>query len=328
MAFASSAASVITKSILHPLDTVKCRSQLLALREGCGAASSPLPIWRQVLLQYKGKWGLPYLYGGLPPKLLLYTPYQAIYITSYSGTQLLLRGNENSSGGAHHPDSHRPRPLHTVLASISAELASCVVRVPMEATKMWVQSTTSTNSLAALRQWISLRPSDAVAAWRILILPQTVMHDIPYSVCQWVCYETLRPWACGTTTASEHQSMTSSSSSLSVGLWRFVRTFAAGGLSGLVASTLTIPLDHIRTRMLVLGGQRLREGSAVVSGSRLAAGSSRGVYQLVVKPIYLNGGWRGFYRGGMWRVLWTTSNMALYFPVFEVLRSIAAARAM
>lgn len=438
VAFASSAATVITKSVLHPLDTLKCRFQLLALSassysssftdpffirrtsssssasgssratltramveaapEGGGRLSSSssssassrflsrfpffsssqtastasygghdhrFHAWHQVRHQFKGKWGFQYLYGGLPPKLLLYVPYQTLYISTYDTTRYVLmtmdHGDTTTSSARHHAP---PKAWHTVISSVSAELMSCLVRVPMEAMKMWVQSTTSQNSVVALRQLWTARHGKWIVL-KGLVVPQTFIHDIPYSVCQWLAYEWLRPWArqdhptssrAGGTdshlsgeqtlqqqvpkekkgwdradssfSSSSSSSSSKLSSSPSPAVFSFFRTLVAGGGAGLVASVITIPLDHIRTRALVLGGERLKQLSSGGSALSRHGAPRTGVPQLrpwriwkdIVKPVYRDGGILGFYRGGAWRVVWVTTNMALYFPIFEVLR--------
>lgn len=314
-AFASSATTVITKSLLHPLDTIKCRFQVLALRSVHSSPSSTyhssllggsLPTWRRVGRQFKGQWRVGDLYGGLPAKLLFVVPYQTLYITSYDTSQLLLRKQREQrqefNAQACIPSASSPAALDTIGAALVAETVSCTVRIPMEASKAWVQSSAATNSLEAFRQLTQGRLSFLLGR---LVLPQTLLHDMPYSVVQWLTYEKLRPWA----RAYEGERS---------GFALFLRTVLAGGGAGLVASVATIPLDHIRTRALVLEGQRRGEAQKL-----LCSVKPWSLWRDIVAPVYREGGVRGFYRGGTWRVLWVTSNMALYFPVFELLRRVS-----
>lgn len=462
----------------------------------------PKSVWHRVHEQFRGRWRIRDLYGGLPLKLICYVPYQSLYMVTYDNaihycqsTATTTTSNHNkrktTTGTAspsfsmecHHSSSKKSStrvpmpatPWHTIVAAIAAEFTGCVIRVPMEATKMWVQSTVSPHSFAALKHFgecqkevphaptgrtspfctggggatprISVVGADrnnqpssggrvgteggekkvlsgvgsggtrtripssslslrvAYSRMRALFIPQTLMHDIPYSICQWLAYEALRPWVveqtvqqvtkssdssphqrdevphakeskagvqvgvpplpAGTvrvgvggggegevhfchgssslpTTRQEERAANPSSSGsannpnhhnlnpndsqwlhrdsssreVKFSSFRFFsRTAVAGGAAGFCASVLTIPLDHIRTRALVLEGQRKRGG-----GCGEAMSSKSTIWKEVIRPVYLERGISGFFRGGGWRVLWVTSNMALYFPVFEWLK--------
>ncbi|KAG5504466.1 hypothetical protein JKF63_04918 [Porcisia hertigi] len=323
-ALASSVATVFTKSLLHPIDTLKCRVQLLRT----DVAPPPLPRHSQRSLsyftqgppgvlrtrlgqlqhQYTGQWVPRHLYGGLPLKLFFYVPYQATYVSTYNFAQHTLQGADAEvvDNVGHRSSNYL---WHTVAAAVFAEMVSATLRVPMETMKMRIQSTTATNSLHALRQ---LRQQGFASCVRLTV-PQTLMHDIPYSVIQWVVYETLRPW-----TQRWRERAEASNGGVGLGdtlpvstsFWALYvaelgRTFLSGGLSGMLASMLTAPLDNIRTRVVV----------ATVHNSNLTVAD-------VVRHTYRREGLRGFVRGGSLRIFWVTMNMACYFPLFEGVRSL------
>ncbi|KAG5478555.1 hypothetical protein LSCM4_04788 [Leishmania orientalis] len=325
-ALASSVATIVTKSTLHPLDTLKCRIQLLrtdvapALQDGqrfqCNASRCLPALLRtrleQLRHQYAAQWTLGHLYGGLPVKLLFYVPYQATYVSSYNFAQRTLCGADGAGEGAAGPLTAN-YVWHTVAAAVFAEAASAVIRVPMETVKMRIQSAAASGSLHALRQlW-----RQGFASCLRLAVPQTLMHDIPYSVIQWVVYETLRPWTqqWGTRVGKQVRSTgPGEASSAPTSFWadygaELARTFLSGGFSGLLASALTAPLDNIRTRVVVATA---RDRNLTISD--------------VVRDAYQREGMRGFVRGGGMRVLWVTTNMALYFPLFEGVRSLLQRR--
>lgn len=87
-----------------------------------------------------------------------------------------------------------------------------------------------------------------------------------------------------------------------------MRSFCSGGFSGLIASICTVPVDNIRTRMIVMSAS---EPNLKISN--------------LIAYVYRINGIRGFYRGGAMRILWVTTNMAFYFPLFECLRMAALA---
>ncbi|KPI85645.1 mitochondrial carrier protein-like protein [Leptomonas seymouri] len=315
IAMASSFSTVLTKSLLHPLDTLKCRMQILQ-------AHVPPPntncfAWRGLLCtrirqlehQYAGQWSPRYLYGGLPVKLAFYLPYQALYMSSYNCAQRMLQGDreEQLKGGTHHSAA---RVWHTVAAAVFAETASCCLRVPMETVKMRVQSATTASSLHAM---VQLWRQGLRSSMRLLV-PHTITHDIPYSVIQWVVYETLRPWTQQWGSKPHLPSSTEGPLTVSSFFSRYgaelTRTFFSGGFSGFLASALTVPLDNIRTRTAV----------ATASDPTLTV-------KRVVRTTYQTEGLSGFMRGGGMRVLWVTMNMAIFYPLFEGTRAILQYRA-
>ncbi|RNF27585.1 mitochondrial carrier protein [Trypanosoma conorhini] len=282
VALASTAASVLTKSFLHPLDTVKCRLQ-------CSNSKSLLYIWRE----FAGKWGPRHVYGGLPLKLVFYVPYQAIYMTTYNA----VRDTLSPAGVSNDPRSSFL--AHTLVAACAAELASCVARVPMETAKMRIQATVVPNTAAAIRQIFR----QGLFACSRLVRAQTLLHDIPYSVIQWVFYESLRPWAKRLQPQHQLEGEPEGQPRLRWYVHHFLRTFLTGGFSGLMASTLTVPLDTIRTRVVVA-----------------TADNPSATIRSVVRDTYRLGGVAFFFRGGCTRVLWVTTNMAVYFPLYETFK--------
>ncbi|GET88809.1 mitochondrial carrier protein-like protein [Leishmania tarentolae] len=325
-ALASSVATTVAKSLLHPLDTLKCRVQLLrtdvpAPPQQCQHYQSctrkrPLGLLRsrlrQLRYQYAGQWTLGHIYGGLPVKLFFYVPYQATYVTSYNFAQRTLgaAGGEGEDAAGRRSKNY---VWHTVASAIFAEMMTAGLRVPMETMKMRIQSAASSGSLHALRQ---MRQQGFASCVRLSV-PQTLMHDMPYSIIQWVVYETLRPWTQKWTVPAAQRGSDAemaAASSAPTSFWalygaELARTFLSGGFSGLLASILTLPLDNIRTRVLV----------ATARNSHLTVMD-------VVRDTYQREGMRGFVRGGGMRVLWVTSNMACYFPLFEGMRSLLQRR--
>ncbi|KPA83839.1 putative mitochondrial mitochondrial carrier protein-like protein [Leptomonas pyrrhocoris] len=183
----------------------------------------------------------------------------------------------------------------------------------METMKMRVQSAATTGSLPAMIQMWQHGLRSNVR----LLIPHTLIHDIPYSVIQWVVYETLRPWTqqwgaklhAPPSSSSADGALTSASFFSRYGA-ELARTFFSGGFSGLLASTITVPLDNIRTRTVV----------ATASDPALTV-------RKVVRIAYEREGLRAFVRGGGMRVVWVTMNMACFYPLFEGIRSVLQCRA-
>ncbi|KAH9593446.1 Mitochondrial substrate/solute carrier [Trypanosoma melophagium] len=288
IALASTSATVVAKSLLHPIDTLKCRLQSSSTRGLRGFSD-----------EYRGKWGPRYLYGGLPIKLVFYIPYQAVYMTTYSNMKEFLRPADVSG------ESRVAFLTRTIAAASSAELASCIVRVPMETAKMRIQATVVPNTQSAVRQMYQ----HGILSCARLVKSQTLLHDIPYSAIQWMFYETLRPRMLRIVGKHELNSESEKHSGLRAHMQNFLSAFFSGGFSGMMASTITVPLDAIRTRVVVA-----------------TAANPRATVRSVVRDTYKAGGISLFFRGACTRVFWVTMNMAVYFPLYEVFKSVLLAR--
>jgi solute carrier family 25 folate transporter 32 len=85
---------------------------------------------------------------------------------------------------------------------------------------------------------------------------------------------------------------------------------AAGAAAGVVAATFVCPLDVIKTRFQVHGLPKL--GDANIKGS-LIVGS--------LEQIFKREGMRGLYRGLSPTVMALLSNWAIYFTMYDQLKS-------
>ena len=192
-ALAAACSSVITKAALFPVDTAKCR-----LQSGLGLSRS---------LALSG------IMNGLIPKLMLYAPYQGIYMSVYTDS----RDRLHSSSGPGDMELWK-----FALAGVSAELAGSVVRVPMETIKQRMQM----GAIQSHRNLLHLLKSDPGQFFKPRnFLAQTLVHDIPCGTVHWVVYEYVKR-----RTGSE--------------------AATAGAVAGSTTALLTNPLDVIKTRMI------------------------------------------------------------------------------
>ena len=149
-AISGALSSVVTKTLLFPVDTVKCRIQ-----------SGVYP------------WAIRGIFNGLIPKIAMYAPYQAIYMGVYTATRdHILPGSQNLGKFA--------------VAGIAAELAGSVVRVPMEAIKQRMQAGVIPSNQALWRLLIQ-NPFQFYLPRNFLA--QTLVHDIPCGTVHWMAYE-------------------------------------------------------------------------------------------------------------------------------------------
>jgi solute carrier family 25 S-adenosylmethionine transporter 26 len=293
---AAALSSLVTKSLLHPIDTLKCRAQ------ACPASAY---YGKGFFQYYRGQWSLGHLYGGLPIKLAVYIPYQSIYMTSYD----LSRSRFASMWGAGEgmEPTWASRTAVALSAAVVAEGATAVVRVPMEAIKIRIQSTASANTQTAITQlW-----QHGFRKVSRLFVPQTLCSDLPYSCIQWITYENVRPRlkAYVDSVFCEEDGKVPREQTRFYNAARLGSSFAIGGCSGLLASTLTIPLDVIKTRVVIMA-------SSEQFGGRVPGFVDTG------RSMVRSEGVRALFRGGHWRVLWIASNTAVYFCIFERLKEI------
>ena len=156
-AVSAACASTITKSLLFPMDTLKCRMQSFA-----GTNQSV--------------WHLSGIFRGLLPKLALYAPYQSVYMSTYTWTRDRL-------------SPHIPGFGTFALAGVAAELTGSVIRVPMEAVKQRMQ----TGHIASNTQLISLLRENPFRFFKARnFVAQTLVHDLPCGVVHWVVYERVK----------------------------------------------------------------------------------------------------------------------------------------
>ena len=153
-AVTAAAASTITKTLLYPMDTLKCRMQSL---------TDVTRIWK-----FKG------IFNGLIPKIALYAPYQSLYMTTYTWTRDRIA---------------RPGELKLwtfATAGVTAELAGSIVRVPMETIKQRMQ----TGVIPSNRALVSLLLENPFRFYQARnFVAQTLVHDIPSGIVHWTVYE-------------------------------------------------------------------------------------------------------------------------------------------
>lgn len=204
-AAAGAVAKASSKLVLYPLDTWKSRRQ-----------ADPRSSFR-------GLWTLGGMYRGLVPKVMLYAPYQAVYMAVYTRTRdWLVADSSGRLAGC--------GPLVFVLAGVSAELAGSVLRLPMEVAKLRLQLGLYRNTWHAAQELVC-------SPWSIYrnFVPQTLAHDCVYSACSWLVFESCRQQLFYSREMAElapHESV------------------VLGSLAGAVSAVVTTPLDVLKTRVV------------------------------------------------------------------------------
>jgi solute carrier family 25 S-adenosylmethionine transporter 26 len=154
---------VTTKTVLFPLDTIKARMQYTH-----GHTRSLVSTWRTVA-NPRG------IFNGLGPKILLYAPYQSVYMTTYTAARDFFVPIIPIGGFA--------------ISGICAELSGAIIRVPMEAIKQRMQTGGNKDTRHLVQV---LRDSPLIFFAKKNFIAQTCLHDIPFGIIHWVVYENLK----------------------------------------------------------------------------------------------------------------------------------------
>eukprot|EP00439_Symbiodinium_sp_Y106_P032616 s3630_g3.t3 len=264
-AVAGSLAKAATKLALYPLDTWKSRKQ--ARRFGETA-------------EFRHLRTLPGVYRGVVPKLLLYSPYQAVYMSAYISARDAL-----SKGPAPFGDSG----LTFVAAAVVAEVAGSVIRLPMEVAKLRLQLGAYRNSFHAFQD-LGTNLKDL---YRGSFLPQTVLHDCSYSACGWLIFETSSCWD-----VKQQLYSVRGSSDLPV-----YENLSLGIFTGTLTALVTNPFDVIKTRII----------------GRPAGTSPPGIVETARSILSLEG-LRAFWQGATWRILHLAPSHGVYMLLYEIVK--------
>jgi solute carrier family 25 S-adenosylmethionine transporter 26 len=226
------------------------------------------------------------VYRGLGPKLVLYFPYQATY-------QVIYSKSKDFTG------PYLPRIACVALSGACADIGSSFIRLPMEVIKQRMQSGAYTSVSHSLRS--ILTEEGLVNFYRSTFVPQTLLHDAPFSAVGWMCYETCMDAAGDRTTFSATKSL------------------SLGALAGVIAATLTCPADVIKTRILTAK----RDPKCSWKFTPQPKGIDchvKGVLE-TYKEILATEGRAAFFRGLVPRILHIVPSHAMYMLIFERIRA-------
>jgi len=180
------------------------------------------------------------LYGGILPGVVGAIPSSALYFGTYEAVKRRLKRSVSHleerlaerQCESQHLWTMRLRPAIHMVAAASGNAASSLVFVPKEVVKQKLQAARAAGdtSATAVRVVMSSLQHDGVSGlYRGYCA--TLLRNIPSAVIRFVAYEELKTRLGATTTTVE-------------GTWRMM---CAGGCSGLLASTLTTPMDVLKT---------------------------------------------------------------------------------
>ncbi|KAF3936709.1 Mitoferrin [Dactylella cylindrospora] len=273
--------------------------------------------------------GLPSLYRGLSPTLLMSVPANVIYFTGYE----TLRYSSKS------PFSKLSDNWAPLVAGSTARTIAAAVISPLELFKTRLQATahlksgvnasTTEGQISAFRQTIhSVRTMVAhdgpVALWRGLTL--TLWRDVPFSGIYWWGYETVRTFLSQERYGRKHHlgpierhRVDNDILSHEEDKATFIDSFTAGATSGAVAAFVTTPFDVGKTRRQVW--KTISEDGKNTATSTMM--KSEGSMPKVLMEIYQKEGLAGLFRGCTPRMLKVAPACAIMISSYEIGKKMA-----
>lgn len=260
---AGAAAGTSVDLSLYPLDTIKTRLQ------------SQSGFWKSG--------GFRGIYSGVLSVALGSAPTAALFFVTYESSK-----NIATSLGA---DKSSPF-VHMAGASL-AEMACCLIRVPVEVIKQRAQACPELSSYQIFRNTLSGEGFRGMYRGYL----STVAREVPFSFLQFPMWEYFKVlWA-----MEQNQPVQPWQSSV------------CGALAGTIAAGITTPLDVAKTRIMLA-----RKDSVLASGSILTS----------LRIIYHERGIKGLFAGIIPRVMWISIGGAIFLGVYDKMKSICNSKFM
>ncbi|KAE8152285.1 mitochondrial carrier domain-containing protein [Aspergillus avenaceus] len=305
---AGSLAATTVDLLIYPLDTLKTRLQSPAYKS---LYTTSTGINRPVL--FRG------LYQGVGSVVIATVPSSGAFFTTYESVKYLLTSYTGSS-----IDSTNNKAKNALINSVSsstAELVSCAILTPAEVIKQNAQmvdtspspspSTSSTSSSSSsTKSTVSTIESKTNPNPTIQVITKfkqtplnlfngytaLVARNLPFTAIHFPIFEAVRESLSSFMSSEKRVEGHSGSGSI---LERSAVTGVSAGFAGCVASIVTMPVDVVKTRVM------------------LSAEDQGGKVWEVGRAILKQDGVRGLFRGGLVRAGWTAVGMGVYLGIYE-----------
>ena len=218
--------------------------------------------------------GAKSLWSGLSPTLVFAVPSTVIYFTTYEQLRDKL--------GQRYPKSETAVALS---AGALARIWACTIVSPLELIRTKMQSQRMAFYQVRQALAVTLHSEGIKGLWKGY--SATILRDVPFSAIYWGMYENLRPKE-----------------------FSFQQTLIAGAISGAVASTVTLPMDVIKTRLQIELGEKIVGGN----GSN---GNGVGRSVSLVKEIVRTQGTKGLFSGLVPRLIKVAPACAIMISSYE-----------
>jgi len=283
-AVAGSCAGVMEHICMYPVDTIKTRIQASSVN--ISASETFIAAWREGGLRSLMRGSLACSLGCIPAHIGLFGTYEF--------TKALLMNMEGEEY----------EPLRAAATGAVSNVAHDVIMTPTDVVKQRLQMGGYRGMLDCVGSiW---RQEGLYAFYRSL--PTTLVMGIPHMSIFVATNDSLKRFL-GIRASQAEQRF-----SVAPGY------FFAGGCSGAVASTITMPLDVVKTKLQTQGGFTLGQEPAVVSSAAVQLRYS-GIAS-TVSIILQEDGWRGFFRGLGPRVALAMPAGAICWGTYETMQMV------
>ncbi|XP_072950029.1 solute carrier family 25 protein Shawn-like isoform X1 [Epargyreus clarus] len=231
--------------------------------------------------------GVPALWSGLSPTLVLALPCTVIYFVSYEQLRYKTKTMYNKLTG----DMSQPMWI-PMMAGATARMTAVTIVSPLELirTKMQSKKLTYSEITAALRQVIKYE------GYRGLFrgLGSTLLRDVPFSGIYWTMFETTKR----VFNKPDSEKNT------------FLFNFFCGSVAGSIAAFVTLPFDVVKTHQQI----ELGEKEIYTDGTKRQRASNM---KDIAKNIYRNHGFKGLFTGLLPRIFKVAPACAIMIATFE-----------
>ena len=268
---------------MHPIDTLRAKLDMLRIPKNRQNKRGPLRMLLQEARSTLSSSGIRGLYGGYGVAVVGSTPANAMYFAGYHFWRRKL-GRERVENS-----EEKLQWWRDMLAGFGAQVFANIYWTPLDVVKQRMQvSPVGTHVGAVLRSVVDSH--GVLGFWRGYNAGLLVWG--PYSGIYFAVFEMMK----NTTTGLFHTNGVGPTDE-AVGTESVTQALACGMGASMVAAVLTQPLDCVKTRIQVLGG----DPSA---------------FRVLQNVLQKEGG-QGLWRGAAARVLWLAPGGGITLCVFE-----------
>ncbi|KAI8852512.1 mitochondrial carrier domain-containing protein [Chytridium lagenaria] len=246
-----------------------------------GGTQRPVSGTMSAIMKISRYEGVPTLWRGLTPTLVLQGPSTVIYYLGYEKIRDYLQANGSIGGTA------------PIIAGSAARTLAAICISPLELIRTRMQaSTVSYNAKQMLGEVVGMTKSSGVLSlWRGLV--PTLWRDVPFSAIYWLSYESLM-------TEFKRKQMFS--------LNEFWGPFVAGAFAGTLAAVVTTPFDVAKTIQQVIRHDEPGSGQPAIKSVRMGK---------LMRSIVKEHGWSGLFRGLSPRIAKVAPSCAIMISTYE-----------
>ncbi|KAJ5301984.1 hypothetical protein PENANT_c057G02951 [Penicillium antarcticum] len=328
-------AAVVVDFIVYPFDTLKTRIQSPNYEKVFKDARTGA-IKRQILFKglYQGVWSV--VFSTIPASGAFFTTYETVksilHNSSKSNQNRNLSGADGTLNKFHLPFTHSlPTPIMHGIASSTGEMVSCLMLTPAEVLKQNAQMINqsqshnkNTGDKSAMRQVLSKFRHHPWRLWSGYTA--LVSRNLPTTAIQFPIFEFVRSRLIDRRRRRKAESARRTGSrrgndTIEAGqsdqlIERAGLTGLAAAISGTIASTVTTPIDVVKTRVMLSASEGHLSGSQNETREKNKAARDKGPFA-VGRDILRNEGARGLFKGGLIRAGWTAIALGLYLSLYE-----------